>query len=41
MDEMGVSNEELLYNAAGDDDLEKVKKLLSKGVGTSYRDVVS
>ena len=38
---MSASNEKLLYEAASDGDLEKVKELLSKGVGTGYRDWVS
>jgi hypothetical protein len=39
---MSASNDELLlFNAARDGKLEKVKELLSKGVGTGYRDVVS
>jgi len=38
---MSASNDELLYEAARDGKLEKVKELLSKGVGTGYRDVVS
>jgi hypothetical protein len=38
---MSASNDELLYYAARDGQLEKVKELLSKGVGTSYRNVVS
>ena len=37
---MSASNDELLYNASKDGDLEKVKELLSKGVGTDYRDEV-
>jgi len=38
---MSASNDELLYNAARDGNLAKVKELLSKGVGTGYRDEVS
>ena len=38
---MSASNDELLYYAARDGDLAKVKELLSKGVGTDYRDGVS
>jgi hypothetical protein len=38
---MSASNDELLYNAARDGYLEDVKELLSKGVGTGYRDEVS
>ena len=38
---MSASNEKLLYEAARDGKLEKVKELLSKGVGTGYRDAVS
>ena len=38
---MSASNDELLYEAARDGKLEKVKELLSKGVGTSYRNEVS
>jgi hypothetical protein len=38
---MSASNDELLFYAARDGKLEKVKELLSKGVGTSYRDKVS
>jgi hypothetical protein len=34
-------SDELLYNAAKDGKLLMVKELLSKGVGTSYRDKVS
>ena len=37
---MSASNEKLLYEAARDGDLEQVKKLLSKGTGTGYRDKV-
>ena len=39
--QMSASNDELLYNASKDGDLKKVKELLSKGVGTGYRDEVS
>ena len=38
---MSASNDELLYEAARDGKLEKVKELLSKGVRTGYRDGVS
>ncbi len=39
---MSASNDELLlYNVARDGKLEVVKELLSKGVGTGYRDEVS
>jgi hypothetical protein len=38
---MSASNDELLYKAARDGDLSKVKELLSKGVGTGYRGKVS
>jgi hypothetical protein len=38
---MSASNDELLFYAAMRDDLEKVKELLSMGVGTGYRDEVS
>jgi hypothetical protein len=39
---MSASNDELfLFNAARDGKLEVVKELLSKGVGTDYRDEVS
>ena len=39
---MSASNDELLlFNASKDGDLKKVKELLSKGVGTGYRDEVS
>ena len=39
---MSASNDELLlYQAAKDGDLTKVKDLLSKGTGTGYRDEVS
>jgi hypothetical protein len=38
---MSASNDELLYEAARDGKLDKVKELLSKGVGTGYRDKVS
>ena len=38
---MSASNDELLFNAARDGDLKKVKELLSKGVGTGYKDEVS
>ena len=37
---MSASNEELLFYAARDGDLAKVKELLSKGTGTGYRDEV-
>ena len=36
-----ASTDELLFNAAESGDLAKVKELLSKGVGTDYRDGVS
>jgi hypothetical protein len=40
--QMSTSNDELLlYNAAKDGKLLMVKELLSKGVGTGYRDEVS
>jgi len=39
--QMRASNDELLYNAARDGNLPKVKELLSKGTGTGYRDEVS
>jgi hypothetical protein len=38
---MSASNDKLLYEAARDDDLSTVKVLLSKGVGTDYKDKVS
>jgi len=38
---MSASNDELLFNAARDGKLEEVKELLSKGVGTGYRNEVS
>jgi hypothetical protein len=38
---MSASYDELLFNAARDGKLEIVKELLSKGVGTDYRDEVS
>jgi hypothetical protein len=39
---MSASNDELLlFNAAKNDDLDKVKELLSKGTGTGYRDEAS
>ena len=38
---ISASNDELLYRAARDGDLAKVKDLLSKGVGTGYKDGVS
>ena len=38
---MSASNDKLLYEAARDGKLEEVKELLSKGVGTGYRDAVS
>ena len=38
---MRASDDELLFNAARDGKLEVVKELLSKGVGTGYRDKVS
>ena len=38
---MSASNDKLLYDAARDGDLEKVKELLSKGTGTGYRNEVS
>ena len=39
---MSASNDELLiFNVAKDGDLKKVKELLSKGVGTGYRNAVS
>ncbi len=38
--QMSASNDELLlFNAAKSGDLTKVKELLSKGVGTGYREV--
>jgi hypothetical protein len=39
--QMRASNDELLYNAARDGNLPKVKEMLSKGTGTGYRDEVS
>ncbi len=39
--QMSTSNDRLLYEAARDGKLEKVKELLSKGTGTAYRDEVS
>ena len=39
--QMGASNDELLYGAAWGGKLEVVKELLSKGTGTGYRDEVS
>ena len=38
---MSASNDKLLYEAARDGKLEEVKELLSKRVGTGYRDAVS
>jgi hypothetical protein len=38
---MSASNDKLLYEAARDGKLKEVQELLSKGVGTGYRDVVS
>jgi hypothetical protein len=38
---MSASNDELLYYAARDGKLAKVKELLSKGTGTGYRNEVS
>jgi len=38
---MSASNDELLFNAARDGNLKKVKELLSEGTGTGYRDEVS
>jgi hypothetical protein len=38
---MSVSNEELLFNAARDGDIVKMKELLSKGTGTGFRNEVS
>ena len=38
---MRASNDKLLYEAAATGNLEKVIELLSKGVETEYRDVVS
>ena len=38
---MSASNDELLFYAARDGNLEEVKELLSKGTGTGYRDEVS
>ncbi len=38
---MSASNEKLLFNVAKSGDLAKLEELLSKGVGTGYRDVVS
>ena len=38
---MSASYDELLYNAAMNGNLMKVKELLSKGTGTGYRDGVS
>ena len=39
--QMSASNDELLFNAAKDGDLTKVKELLSKGTGIEYRDKAS
>jgi hypothetical protein len=40
--QMSVSNDEQLYEAARDGKVEKVKELLSKGTGTAgYKDEVS
>jgi len=36
-----TSNDELLYHAACEGDLEKVIELLSRGAGTGYSDGVS
>ena len=38
---MSASNDELLFIAAMDGKLAKVKELLSKGTGTGYRNKVS
>jgi len=38
---MSASNDQLLFIAASSGDLAKLKELLSKGVGTDYRDGVS
>ena len=38
---MSASNDKLLYDAARDGKVEKVKELLSKGTGTGYKDGVS
>ncbi len=38
---MSFSNDKLLFEAARDGKREVVKKMLSKGVGTGYRDGVS
>jgi hypothetical protein len=38
---MSASNDKLLFYAARDGKLEEVKELLSKGVGTGYRNWVS
>ena len=38
---MSASNDKLLYKAARDGDLAKVKNLPFKGVGTDYRNEVS
>jgi hypothetical protein len=38
---MGNKESKLLYQAAYDGDLVKVKDLLSKGVGAEYKDLVS
>jgi hypothetical protein len=38
---MSASNEELLFYAAWNGELEEVKELLSKGTGTGYRNEVS
>ncbi len=38
---MSASNDKLLYEAARDGDLTKVKEFLSKGTGTGYITAVS
>ena len=38
---MSASNDKLLYNAARDGDVAKVKDLMSKGTGTEYRNEVN
>jgi len=38
---MGNQDSKLLYKAAKSGDLEKVNDLLSRGVGTEYKDEVS
>ena len=38
---MSASNDELLFNAARDGDVEKVKEMIIKGAGIEFRDEVS